>query len=303
MTSPKNNSLAKGILSDSKIGRLIEEAILEDLGMGDITTEAIVPGEALGRAEIIVKEPGVIAGLEVAALVFQFVDPEVSLKTLRADGSRVEAAAAVAMVDGSLPSILKAERTALNFLQRMSGIATLTTKYVDAVKGTRAQITDTRKTVPSLRILDKLAVQLGGGVNHRFGLDDMVLIKDNHIAAAGGIGPAMERCLRFLSDNKYAVKVEVETKNLGEVREALRHARIHRIMLDNFSLDVMRKAVGLVNHAVEVEASGKVSLDNVRKIAETGVDFISVGALTHSPKALDISLNIVGSPARSHSSF
>ena len=285
---------------DSKISRLIEEAILEDLGMGDLTTDAIVPANAHGYGEIKVKEAGIIAGLDIAAQAFQFVDPGVELKILREDGTAVDAETLVASVEGPLAGILKAERTALNILQRMSGIATLTRKFVRAVEGTRARITDTRKTPPGLRILDKLAVKLGGGVNHRFGLDEMVLIKGNHIVAAGGIGNAIERTLRHLREGNRDIKVEVETRNVEEVKEALKLEGIHRIMLDNFSVREMKQAVEAINGRVEIEASGNVSLENVRAIAETGVDFISVGALTHSPKALDISLKILPTAARPH---
>ena len=281
------------IINNSKISHLIEDAILEDVGLGDLTTESIVPNELLGRGDILVKEDGIVAGLEVAQMIFSYIDPDLRFKQFVKDGSYVEKNTVAAVVDGPFASILKTERTALNILQRMSGIATLTKKFVDAGKGTHAKITDTRKTVPCLRILDKLAVQLGGGVNHRFGLDDMVLIKDNHIAAAGSISLAIERCQNYLKQKRYSVQIEVETKNLDDVKEVLKHKGIDRIMLDNFGLAEMKKAVELIDHSVEVEASGNVSLDNVRDIAETGVDFISIGALTHSPKALDISLKIV----------
>jgi len=285
---------------DSKISRLIEEAILEDLGMGDLTTDAIVPADAQGYGEIKVKETGIIAGLDIAAQAFQSVDPAVELKKACEDGLAVDAGTLAASVQGPLAGILKAERTALNILQRMSGIATLTRKFVSAVEGTRARITDTRKTPPGLRILDKLAVKLGGGVNHRFGLDEMVLIKDNHIVAAGGISQAIERSLHHLREGNRDSKVEVETKNVDEVKEALKFRGIHRIMLDNFSVREMKQAVEAINGRVEIEASGNVSLENVRAIAETGVDFISVGALTHSPKALDISLKILPAAAHPH---
>jgi nicotinate-nucleotide pyrophosphorylase (carboxylating) len=278
------------LLNDSRLGRLIEEALFEDVGLGDVTTEAIVRSDEIGKAILLVKERGVIAGLDVAALVFRTADPGIVLKALRLDGAEVQADTVVALVEGPTVGILKAERTALNFLQRMSGIATLTKAFVNAVKHTRARITDTRKTAPSLRIIDKLAVQLGGGVNHRFGLDDMVLIKDNHIAAAGDISAAITKCLSYLRASNIDIKVEVEAKDLEEVRRVLEHPGIHRIMLDNFSIDDMRQAVNLVNHSIEIEASGGITLDNVRQAAETGVDFISVGALTHSPRALDISL-------------
>jgi nicotinate-nucleotide pyrophosphorylase (carboxylating) len=289
---PTIPNILSDAVGDGRVTRLIEEAILEDLGVGDITTDGIVSHELPGRGDILVKETGVIAGLSVAGLVFQFIDPEIVMNLRRPSGSRVEAGTVVATAEGSFASLLKAERTALNILQRMSGIATLTAKFVDAVKGTNARITDTRKTPPGLRILDKLAVRVGGGINHRFGLDDMALIKDNHIAAAGGIGPAIERCLQYLQGKKYSVRVEIETKNLDEVQQVLKYSGIHRIMLDHFSLDEMKRAVQLIDHKLEVEASGNVSLENVHTIAETGVDVISVGALTHSPKALDISMKI-----------
>lgn len=288
--SHKNKT--KDILSDSRLSRIIEEAIIEDIGMGDITTEAIVPNEELGSADILVKETGVIAGFDIAALVFQYIDPKLTLDQFVSDGSWVDNQNVIGMVNGPLASILKAERTALNILQRMGGIATLTRKFVDAVKDTKAAITDTRKTAPTLRLLDKLAVKIGGGINHRFGLDDMVLIKDNHIEAAGGIGTAIERCLAYLNEKNSKLKIEVETKTIEEVKTALKYKGIHRIMLDNFSIEAMKQAIHLIKHTVEVEASGNVSLMNVRDIAETGVDFISIGALTHSPKALDISLEV-----------
>jgi nicotinate-nucleotide pyrophosphorylase (carboxylating) len=284
------------LINDSRLSHIIEEAILEDVGMGDVTTDSIVTADLLGRGEIRLKESGVIAGLEVAEMVFHFIDPHLIFIRFFQDGSFIESGSIVAAVDGSFTSILKVERIVLNLMQRMSGIATITKKFVGTVEGTGAKITDTRKTVPGLRILDKLAVQIGGGVNHRFGLDDMVLIKDNHIVAAGGISVAVEKCQSYLQQKKLKLKVEVETKNLAEVTEVLTHKGIDRIMLDNFSSIEMKKAVELINHSVEVEASGNVFLDNVRAIAETGVDFISVGALTHSSRALDISLKVIHLP-------
>ncbi|MBI3189665.1 MAG: carboxylating nicotinate-nucleotide diphosphorylase, partial [Ignavibacteriales bacterium] len=272
-------------MNDSVINRIVEEALREDLGMGDITTDSIVAPEQQGEAALLVKEGGVIAGLEIAAYVFYCVDSNWEMSFLKNEGDVVESGTVIANLKGSLASILKAERTALNILQRMSGIATLTRNFVNAVEGTSAKITDTRKTAPGLRLLDKMAVQIGGGINHRFGLDDMVLIKDNHIEAAGGIANAIERCLTELTRRELNIKVEVETRTLEEVKMALQFKGIHRIMLDNFSLEEMWKAVQLINHAVEVEASGKVNLETVRAVAETGVDFISVGMLTHSPKA------------------
>jgi nicotinate-nucleotide pyrophosphorylase (carboxylating) len=283
-------------LNNSIVLRLIEEAIHEDIGLGDLTTEAIVPADVLGRADLLVKQDGVIAGLEVAALIVRFVDPEATLNLIMADGSAVTKGTIVGTINGPLASILSAERTALNFLQRMSGIATLTSKFVDAVRGTNASITDTRKTAPGLRITDKLAVKLGGGINHRFGLDDMVLIKDNHIAAAGSVRTAIERCLAYLEPMKSPPRVEVEAQSMDDVRAILEYSKVHRIMLDNFSIERLRDAVRLINRAKEVEASGNVSLATVRSIAETGVDYISVGALTHSAPALDISLEVGPTP-------
>ncbi len=288
------------ILADSRILRIVEEALAEDIGLGDVTTEAIVPDEARGKAVIRAKEEGILAGIGVAGIVFGEVDREIGMIPQCADGSPVQAGMTVALLEGPLAGILKAERTALNILQRMSGIATLTGLFVDAVEGTGARITDTRKTAPGLRLLDKLAVRMGGGVNHRFGLDDMVLIKDNHIAAAGGIAPALERCLAGIGTMRNPPKVEIETRTLDQVKEALAHRGVDRIMLDHFSLADMREAVRIIDGKVEVEASGNVTLRNVRAIAETGVDFICVGALTHSSRALDIALDVLTqSPARS----
>ena len=277
---------------DGRISRLIESALLEDLGAGDVTSEAIVAEDAIGFAEILCKAPGVIAGLEVAAEVFAIVDPGLRFESLLPDGSPVREGLIAARVRGSARGILQGERTALNFLQRMSGIATLTRAYVDAVAGTKARISDTRKTAPGLRVFDKLAVRLGGGVNHRFGLDDMVLIKDNHIIAAGSITRAVELCRASLERRRLQLPIEVETKNLEEVEEALRCTGITRIMLDNIPPDQMAVAVRLIGGRVEVEASGGITLDTARRVAETGVDIISVGALTHSVSALDISLEL-----------
>jgi nicotinate-nucleotide pyrophosphorylase (carboxylating) len=220
------------------------------------------------------------------------VDTSITLEPAVKDGARVERGMVLGSLHGATRGILLAERTALNILQRMSGIASLTRRFVDAVAGTGARITDTRKTVPGLRALDKRAVVAGGGVNHRFGLDDMVLIKDNHIAAAGGITPAVERCRAYLQERRITAAIEVETTTLDQVREALACSGIARIMLDNFRVDDMKEAVRLIGRAVETEASGGVSLETVRSIAETGVDYISVGALTHSVTALDISLEL-----------
>ena len=279
-------------LNDSSIGRVIELALMEDIGLGDITGDAILEETDLAAAEFLCKGEGIVAGIDVAGIVFSYCDHSITLHRLVQDGSAVNPGLVLARIDGNAKGILRGERTALNFLQRMSGIATLTGRFVRAVAGTGAKITDTRKTAPGLRALDKMAVRLGGGVNHRFGLDDMVLIKDNHIVAAGGIAAAVTRCRRYLGERRVEARIEVETKNLAEVDEALSCTGVGRIMLDNFDTGTMKKAVERIGRRVEVEASGGITLDTVRTCAETGVDFISVGALTHSVKALDISLEL-----------
>ncbi|MGQ9668100.1 MAG: carboxylating nicotinate-nucleotide diphosphorylase [Anaerolineae bacterium] len=270
--------------------RIIQRALEEDLGPGDVTSRWILPEELVLEGKIIAKADGVVAGLTVAGVVFAMVDDRVDFLPLCLDGQAVPAGTVIAEVKGPGIAILSAERTALNFLQRMSGIATATRRYVDAVAGTRAVILDTRKTAPGLRVLDKWAVWLGGGQNHRFGLFDMVLIKDNHIAAAGGITRAVERVRQH---NRAGLPIEVEVKTLEELEEALAiRPPLDRIMLDNMDMEAMRRAVQMTAGRVPLEASGGVSLETVRRIAETGVDYISVGALTHSVKALDISLEI-----------
>lgn len=284
--------MASDVLHDSRVGRMVELALMEDIGMGDVTGEATLTDTLFARGHILCKDDGIVAGLEVAALVFQYCDHSITLKPLVSEGAQVHRGTIVAHIDGLAKAILRGERTALNFLQRMSGIATLTHRFVERVQGTGVRITDTRKTAPGLRVLDKWAVQLGGGINHRFGLDDMVLIKDNHIAAAGGIINAVNRCRSYLELHGLNMNIEVETKTPGDVMTALTCSGITRIMLDNFSLDDMRRAVELINHRVEVEASGGITLDNVREVALTGVDLISVGSLTHSVQALDFSLDI-----------
>lgn len=279
-------------LNDSRISRMVELALMEDIGLGDITGDAIIEDTDLGAAEFLCKGEGIVAGIAVAAIVFSYCDHSITVHPLVGDGSPVTPGLVLARVDGNAQGILRGERTALNFLQRMSGIATLTARFVRAVAGTAAKITDTRKTAPGLRALDKMAVRLGGGVNHRFGLDDMVLIKDNHIVASGGIAAAVTRCRTYLEVHRIEARIEVETKNLVEVDEALSCTGVGRIMLDNFNPPLMRKAVERIGRRVEVEASGGITLATVREFAETGVDFISVGALTHSVQALDISLEL-----------
>ena len=275
---------------------LIDQALAEDLGEGDLTTQAVVPEGAQARARIDQKEPGVIAGLRVAQAVFQRVDPELEFIAHCPEGHWREAGA-VAQITGSGASILAAERVALNFLGRLSGVATLTARYVRAVAGTGVQILDTRKTTPGLRELEKAAVRVGGGVNHRAGLYDAILVKENHAALAGGVGEATRRALEAAAGlpdpgrrgSGAVVLVEVECATLEEVEDAVA-AGVPRILLDNMSTDELRRAVEIADGRAELEASGGITLDTIRAVAETGVDFISVGALTHSAPALDVSL-------------
>ncbi len=269
-----------------EVERIVREALKEDIGLGDVTTAVTVDPETIARAELVAKEDFVLAGLDVAAKVFKMLDPEISFAPLLQDGRSVKRGEVIAWLKGPAVMLLQGERVALNLLQRMSGIATLTATYVAEVSGTSAIIVDTRKTVPGLRALDKYAVRQGGGRNHRIGLFDGILIKENHSAAAGGIGAAIERARRQLP---HTLKIEVETTCLAEVQEAL-DARADVIMLDNMNLDQLREAVALIAGQALVEASGGVNLDTVRDIAETGVNIISVGALTHSVKAADISM-------------
>jgi len=276
-----------------EIDPLIEGALKEDLkDRGDITTKAIIPRDMKGKGRFLVQEDGIIAGLPVVQRVFEKIDSELTCVFSVEDGTSVHSGMIIGEVYGSLASILKGERTALNFLQRLSGIATLTAQFVQAVQGTKVKILDTRKTTPQLRLLEKYAVRKGGGENHRFGLYDMVLIKDNHIDAVGSLKEAIERCLDTSEQGREKVKIEVETRTLEEVREAVKFP-IDRIMLDNMDVKTIEKAVAEVNGKVELEASGNITLENIRVVAETGVDYISVGRLTHSPKALDVSLKLL----------
>lgn len=271
---------------DTKIRRIIAAALAEDIGKGDITTLATVSPKKKGRAVAVAKQDFIVAGLEIFEFAFKCIDKNIKVNKFTTDGNPVKEGDILAEVAGRLSVILQAERTALNFLQRMCGIATQTARYVRAVQGTGVQILDTRKTVPGLRLLDKMAVRLGGGMNHRFGLFDAVLIKDNHIEAAGGITAAVAAQKKYL---KKKLKIEVEVKNISEVKEALA-CGVDIIMLDNMTNAAMKKAVALVQGRALTEASGNVNLRRIVSIAKTGVDFISIGELTHSVSAADISL-------------
>ena len=276
----------------TQIPQLIKSALEEDIGSGDVTTDSIVPAGASLHGRIVAKQQGVVAGLSVAKEVFRELSADVTFNAKVDEGAQVERGVVLADVAGNARALLTGERTALNFLGRMSGIATLTRQFVDAVAGTNATILDTRKTAPGLRALDKLAVRLGGGQNHRTGLFDMVLIKDNHIDFAGSITAAVER----VRASGTTLEIEVETRTLENVREALRLG-VERILLDNMSPDTMREAVAMAKDLggqAKLEASGNVTLENVLEVARTGVDYISVGALTHSPRVFDVSLEWVG---------
>ena len=270
------------------ISEYIKRALAEDIGTGDVTTDTIVPAGATLRGRIVAKQDGVVAGLDVAKQVFLTLNEHVTFVAKTKDGSKVTRGDVLADVEGPARALLTGERVALNFLGRMSGIATLTRKFVDAVAGTNAVILDTRKTAPGLRLTDKLAVRLGGGQNHRTGLFDMVLIKDNHIDFAGSITQAVER----VRASGTKLEIEVETRTLDDVRDALALG-VERILLDNMSPDTMREAVAISGGRAKLEASGNVTLDNVLEVAKTGVDYISVGALTHSPVVFDVSLEFV----------
>ena len=277
------------LIPDIAVGEIdacIQRALAEDIGDGDATTNAIVSPFLTIRGDVIAKQNGIIAGLDIASRVFTLLDNNIGFQTDAEEGTRVESGHVVARLSGSARSLLTAERTALNFLGRMSGIATLTRQFVDAIAGTTTKILDTRKTAPGLRPLDKLAVLRGGGCNHRIGLFDMILIKDNHIAAAGSLTEAVQRT-RAANTN---LEIEVEAVSLADVEAAIALG-VERILLDNMSVDMMRDAVKLTAGRAKLEASGNVSLETVRSIAETGVDYISIGALTHSAKVFDVSLN------------
>ncbi len=281
---------------EEEANRIIELALAEDVSQGDATSEALIPPEMPGKAAILVKARGVLAGIEIARAVFLKVDPSLKFEVLVKDGSAIKPGDIVATVTGRVASILGAERVALNFLTRMSGIASLTAQYVAKVRGTDAVIKDTRKTTPGLRSLEKYAVRMGGGKNHRLHLGDAVLIKDNHIAALRGKGTSLKDIVAKARQNaRKGLKIEVEVTTVEEAQQAVQ-ARADAILLDNMSPEEMRRIVNLVPKGIETEASGGVNLDNVAAVAATGVNVISVGALTHSPQALDISLELVSSP-------
>lgn len=269
--------------------RLIDLAFAEDIGDGDHTTLCCIPENAMGKSHLLIKEDGILAGVELAKRVFAKFDPTVQVEVLINDGTPVKKGDIAMVVTAKVRSLLQTERLMLNIMQRMSGIATMTNKYVERLKGTKTHVLDTRKTTPGLRMLEKQAVKIGGGMNHRIGLFDMILLKDNHIDFCGGITNAITRCHEYLKEKGLDLKIEIEVRNFDELAEAMNCGGINRIMLDNFSVADTKKAVDIVGGKFETESSGGITFDTIRDYAECGVDFISVGALTHSVKGLDMS--------------
>jgi nicotinate-nucleotide pyrophosphorylase (carboxylating) len=277
-------------INEKKLQKLILDAIREDVGEGDHSSNAIFPENKTGKAKLIVKEEGIIAGLHVAELVFRNFDDQARIHFFKNDGDPVNKDEVVFEIHGKIRAILSAERISLNFMQRMSGIATATDRLAKIIANYPVTLLDTRKTTPNLRMLEKWAVKLGGGENHRFGLYDMIMLKDNHIDFAGGIKPAVDAVKKYLVQNGKSLKIEVETRSLREVKEVLETGGIDVVMLDNMSVSEMRKAVDMINGRYKTEASGNITERNIGEIAACGVDFISIGAITHSAKSLDISL-------------
>ena len=271
------------------IDRLIDLAFAEDIGDGDHTTLSCIPEDAMGRSRLLIKEPGVLAGVEIAKEIFHRFDPTMQVEVLLGDGSEVKPGDVAMVVTGKVRSLLQTERLMLNVMQRMSGIATMTRRHVKQLEGTRTRVLDTRKTTPGMRMLEKEAVRIGGGVNHRVGLFDMILLKDNHVDFAGGIANAIRRAKDYCREKGKDLKIEIEVRNLDELRQVLDLGGIDRIMFDNFTPELTRQAVEMVGGRYETESSGGITFDTLRQYAETGVDFISVGALTHSVKGLDMS--------------
>lgn len=271
------------------VDKLIDLSFAEDIGDGDHTTLCCIPEEARGKSRMIIKEEGILAGVKIAEEVFNRFDSTLKVEILINDGTNVKPGDVAMVVEGSVRSLLQTERLMLNIVQRMSGIATITHKYMELLKGTKAKVLDTRKTTPGMRILEKMAVKIGGGENHRIGLFDMILLKDNHVDFVGGISNAIDRCHEYLKAKNKDLKIEIEVRSIDELNQVLEHGGVNRIMLDNFSVENTRMAVDLIGGKYEIESSGGITLDTIRSYAECGVDYISVGALTHSVKSLDIS--------------
>ena len=269
--------------------RLIDLAFAEDIGDGDHTTLCCIPDDAMGSSRLLIKEDGILAGVEVAKKVFNRFDPDLKIEVMIDDGARVKKGDIAFVVTGKVRSLLQTERLMLNIMQRMSGIATMTNRYVERLEGTKTRVLDTRKTTPGMRMLEKQAVKIGGGTNHRIGLFDMILLKDNHVDFAGGIENAIDRCHAYLKEKGLDLKIEIEVRNFDELNRVISHGGVDRIMLDNFSVEDTKKAVDIIDGRFETESSGGITIDTLRDYALQGVEFISVGALTHSVKGLDMS--------------
>jgi nicotinate-nucleotide pyrophosphorylase (carboxylating) len=278
---------------NNDLEQLIQLWFAEDIGNGDHTTLSCIPSSAIGKSQLIIKEDGVLAGVEIARRVFKAFDPKLKMTLFINDGAEVKVGDVAFVVEGKIQSLLQTERLMLNIMQRMSGIATITRKYVKALEGTKTRVLDTRKTTPGLRLLEKKAVKIGGGVNHRIGLYDMILLKDNHVDFAGGIEKAIIRTHEYLKKKNNGLKIEIEVRNLDELAQVLLVGGVDRIMLDNFTPANTRKAVKIIDGKYETESSGGITFENLKDYAECGVDFISVGALTHSVKSLDMSFKAV----------
>jgi nicotinate-nucleotide pyrophosphorylase (carboxylating) len=276
-----------------ELQKIIINALREDIGDGDHSTLACVEPTAIGKAQLLAKENGILAGVDVAKAIYEIYDPQLQVNYFMKDGDLIQPGDIILTVEGSSQSILSTERLVLNFMQRMSGIATQTRKLVDLIEGTNTKLLDTRKTTPGVRLLEKWAVKIGGGHNHRIGLYDMIMLKDNHIDYAGGIREAMRKTLQYLNDNQKDLKIEVEVRDFNELQEALEVGGFHRIMLDNFTPSELSEALKLIDNKFETEASGGITPQTIRSYAETGVDYISVGMLTHAIKSLDLSLKAV----------
>ena len=271
------------------IDQLIALSFAEDIGDGDHTTLSCIPDTAMGKSRLIIKEEGIIAGVEMARKIFHRFDPEMKMEVYINDGAHVKPGDIAFVVEGKVQSLLQTERLMLNVMQRMSGIATITSKYVELLKGTKCRVLDTRKTTPGMRIMEKDAVRIGGGCNHRIGLFDMILLKDNHVDFAGGIPQAVSRAQEYCKAKGKDLKIEVEVRNFDELNQVLTLESVDRVMLDNFSVENTRKAVEIVDGRIEIESSGGITFDTIRSYAECGVDYVSVGALTHSVMSLDMS--------------
>lgn len=275
------------------IDDLLDLAFAEDLGDGDHTTLSTIPADAVGKSRLIIKEDGILAGVDVARKVLNKVDPAIKMEVFIEDGAEVSKGDVAFTAEGPVRALLIAERTMLNIMQRMSGVATMTRRYQNELKGLHTRVLDTRKTTPGMRMLEKDAVKIGGGTNHRIGLFDMILIKDNHIDFAGGIEKAIDRAQNYCKENGKELRIEVEVRSLDDIRRVMEHGGVDRIMFDNFTPELTKEAVKLVGGKFETESSGGITIDNLREYGETGVDFISVGALTHSVKGLDMSFKAV----------